>query len=107
MGVSEQIIFPEIDYDTIDQVRGMDITICTSAPSDEEARGLLKAMGMPFPHRVARRAFDPRPTRPRRRPAPLPTPRGSGRGAQGASYQARQKSPKGVKAGARGRGTAS
>ena len=48
MGVREQLIFPEIDYDKIDKVRGMDIIICTSAKSDEEARALLQAMGMPF-----------------------------------------------------------
>jgi len=44
----EQIIFPEIDYDTIDQVRGLDITITTSAPTDVEAFALLSALGMPF-----------------------------------------------------------
>jgi large subunit ribosomal protein L5 len=48
MGVREQIIFPEIDYDEIDQVRGLDITITTSASSDEEAFALLEAIGMPF-----------------------------------------------------------
>ena len=48
MGVKEQLIFPEIDYDKIDRVRGMDIIICTTAPTDEEARALLKALGMPF-----------------------------------------------------------
>jgi large subunit ribosomal protein L5 len=48
MGVREQIIFPEIDYDAIDQVRGLDITITTSAPNDEEAEALLEAFGMPF-----------------------------------------------------------
>lgn len=48
MGMKEQIVFPEIDYDKIDKVRGMDIIICTTAPSDEEARALLKALGMPF-----------------------------------------------------------
>lgn len=48
MGVSEQIIFPEIDYDKIDALRGMDITITTSAASDEEARGLLAAFNFPF-----------------------------------------------------------
>jgi len=44
----EQLTFPEIDYDKIDKVRGMDVIICTTARTDEEARGLLKAMGMPF-----------------------------------------------------------
>lgn len=48
MGMKEQLVFPEIDYDKIDKVRGMDIIVCTSAPTDEEARALLKAMGMPF-----------------------------------------------------------
>jgi large subunit ribosomal protein L5 len=48
MGVREQIIFPEIDYDAIDEVRGLNITITTSAASDEEAFALLYALGMPF-----------------------------------------------------------
>jgi large subunit ribosomal protein L5 len=48
MGVREQIIFPEIDYDEVDQVRGMDITITTTATTDEEAFALLSAFGMPF-----------------------------------------------------------
>jgi large subunit ribosomal protein L5 len=48
MGVKEQIIFPEIDYDAIDQVRGLDITITTSAASDAEAFALLVALGLPF-----------------------------------------------------------
>ncbi len=48
MGVREQIIFPEIDYDAIDQVRGLDITIVTSAQTDAEAFALLDALGMPF-----------------------------------------------------------
>ena len=48
LGVREQIIFPEVDYDEIDQVRGLDITITTSADSDEEAFALLVALGMPF-----------------------------------------------------------
>src|SRR6202046_3621163 len=48
MGVREQIIFPEVDYDEIDQVRGLDITITTNAASDEEAFALLLALGMPF-----------------------------------------------------------
>jgi large subunit ribosomal protein L5 len=48
MGVREQIIFPEVDYDEIDQVRGLDITITTTAPTDEEAFALLEALGMPF-----------------------------------------------------------
>jgi large subunit ribosomal protein L5 len=48
LGVREQIIFPEVDYDEVDQVRGLDITITTSAASDAESFALLEAMGMPF-----------------------------------------------------------
>jgi large subunit ribosomal protein L5 len=48
MGVREQIIFPEIDYDAIDQVRGLDVTIVTSARDNREAFALLEALGMPF-----------------------------------------------------------
>jgi large subunit ribosomal protein L5 len=48
MGVREQIIFPEIDYDAIDAVRGLDVTITTSAQTDAEAYALLEAFGMPF-----------------------------------------------------------
>jgi len=48
LGVREQIIFPEISYDKIDAIRGMDITIVTSARNDEEGRALLREMGMPF-----------------------------------------------------------
>jgi large subunit ribosomal protein L5 len=48
MGIREQIIFPEIDYDSIDQVRGLDITITTSAATDAEAFALLDGLGMPF-----------------------------------------------------------
>ncbi|WP_159567600.1 50S ribosomal protein L5 [Budvicia diplopodorum] len=48
MGVREQIIFPEIDYDKVDRVRGLDITITTSAQSDEEGRALLAAFNFPF-----------------------------------------------------------
>jgi len=48
LGLREQILFPEIEYDNIDQIRGMDIAIITTAKTDEEGRALLKAMGMPF-----------------------------------------------------------
>jgi beta-glucosidase-like glycosyl hydrolase len=48
MGVKEQLIFPEIDYDSIDEVRGLDVTITTSAATDEEAFELLLGLGMPF-----------------------------------------------------------
>ena len=47
-GVTEQLIFPEIDYDKVDQVRGMDITIVTSARTDDEGRALLRALGFPL-----------------------------------------------------------
>jgi len=48
MGLKEQIIFPEIEYDKVDKARGMNITIATTAKTDEEAFELLKLMGMPF-----------------------------------------------------------
>jgi large subunit ribosomal protein L5 len=48
MGLREQILFPEIVYDQVDRLRGMDITFCTTAKTDEEAFALLQAMGMPF-----------------------------------------------------------
>lgn len=48
MGVTEQLIFPEVDYDRVDRTRGMDITFVTSAKTDEEARALLDAFGFPF-----------------------------------------------------------
>ena len=48
MGIREQIIFPEIDYDNIDSVRGMDISIVTTAATDDEGRALLRALGFPF-----------------------------------------------------------
>ena len=48
MGLKEQIVFPEIDYDQVDQIRGMDIIICTTAKNDAEARSLLKHFNMPF-----------------------------------------------------------
>jgi large subunit ribosomal protein L5 len=48
IGIREQLIFPEIEYDQIDQIRGMDISIITTAENDEQGRALLKAMGMPF-----------------------------------------------------------
>jgi large subunit ribosomal protein L5 len=49
MGLKEQIVFPEIDYDRVDQIRGMDIIICTDAKTDKEALALLKHFNMPFP----------------------------------------------------------
>lgn len=48
LGIREQLVFPEIDYDTIDKLRGMDVTIVTTANTDEEAMALLSALGMPF-----------------------------------------------------------
>jgi large subunit ribosomal protein L5 len=48
LGVNEQLIFPEIDYDKVDKIRGMDITFVTSAKTDEECRALLEAFGFPF-----------------------------------------------------------
>jgi large subunit ribosomal protein L5 len=58
MGVREQIIFPEIDYDSIDQVRGIDITITTSAKGDVEAFALLQALGLPFATQGRPAGFD-------------------------------------------------
>ena len=48
LGIKEQIIFPEIEYDKIEKLRGMNIAICTTAKTDEEARELLRALGAPF-----------------------------------------------------------
>ena len=48
MGLKEQIVFPEIDYDQVDEIRGMDIVICTSADNNEEAKALLAGFSMPF-----------------------------------------------------------
>ena len=48
LGLEEQLMFPEIDYDKIDQIRGMDVSIVTTAPTDQEAMALLKTFGMPF-----------------------------------------------------------
>jgi len=53
-GVTEQLIFPEVDYDKVTSIRGMDITICTSAKTDEGARALLDAFGFPFRRQDAR-----------------------------------------------------
>lgn len=52
MGIREQLIFPEISYDQVDRVRGMDIIITTTAKTDEEARSLLRHLGMPFRERA-------------------------------------------------------
>ena len=48
LGIKEQIIFPEIEYDKVDKVRGMDVIVVTTAKTDEEARELLRLFGMPF-----------------------------------------------------------
>lgn len=53
LGVKEQILFPEIEYDKVDKVRGMDVTFVTTARTDEEARALLRLMGMPFKSNAA------------------------------------------------------
>jgi large subunit ribosomal protein L5 len=50
LGLTEQLLFPEINYDTVDRVRGMEITIVTTAQTDEEGRRLLELLGMPFRH---------------------------------------------------------
>ena len=52
LGIKEQIIFPEIEYDKIEKLRGMNIAICTTAQTDEEARELLEAHGRPVRHRL-------------------------------------------------------
>jgi large subunit ribosomal protein L5 len=51
LGVKEQIVFPEIDYDKVDKLRGLEVTIVTSARTDEEGRSLLQSLGMPFKRR--------------------------------------------------------
>ncbi|MGH2450922.1 MAG: 50S ribosomal protein L5 [Candidatus Limnocylindria bacterium] len=53
LGLKEQLVFPEIDYDKIDRLRGLEITIVTTAKTDEEARALLRGLGMPFRQPVA------------------------------------------------------
>ena len=73
IGLREQIIFPEIDYDAIDQVRGLNVTITTSAETDDEARELLRLLGMPF------RSGGPRPDRGRDATAAAGGRRRSGR----------------------------
>jgi large subunit ribosomal protein L5 len=54
LGVNEQLVFPEIDYDDIDATRGMNITIVTTATRDDEGRALLRALGFPFAEQVER-----------------------------------------------------
>ncbi len=100
MGIREQLIFPEIDYDSVDEVRGLDVTITTTAPTDEEGFELLLAMGFPFAHEGRpgqvdkaaekrkssarkKRVCAPKPSRPRssssRKKTPRPTRRLSAR----------------------------
>jgi len=67
-GVTEQLIFPEINYDRIDTVRGMDITICTTARTDDEARALLRAFGFPFRTEETTPGLIETPTKRSRRP---------------------------------------
>ena len=55
LGIKEQLIFPEVDYDLVDKVRGMDIVIVTTANTDEESRELLAQLGMPFQNNIRRR----------------------------------------------------
>ena len=66
-GVNEQLIFPEIDYDKVDTVRGMDITICTTATTDAEGLALLAAFGFPFRATAAEPGLVVEPTRRQRR----------------------------------------
>ena len=70
IGIREQIIFPEVDYDTIDQVRGLDVNITTTAETDEEAFELLRMLGMPF----RREEEQPAPAPQERAPAPHAEP---------------------------------
>src|SRR5690606_10553395 len=57
LGIREQIIFPEIDYDKVEKVKGMNVTIVTTARTDEEGRALLKYLGMPFPPEQGERSW--------------------------------------------------
>ena len=96
MGVREQIIFPEIDYDSIDQVRGLDVTITTSAATDEEAYFLLRELGMPFqregaPGTAAEDEVDPEEERRAR------GGQGKGRGRGGSVRGAQGGEPRGLR----------
>jgi hypothetical protein len=110
IGIREQIIFPEIDYDSIDQVRGLDVTITTTAQSDEEAFALLEAFGMPFskegrPGGRQRRGRGRRGgARARRRPgcAPRPSRRRSSSSRRRTPTPTPSPSPKGKRRGRRG-----
>ena len=101
LGVREQIIFPEIDYDAIDQTRGLDITITTTAQTDAEAFALLEALR--FPVRRARAGRDG--VRPSRRGRELPTARGRGAQRRGcAEAELRPRPSAEAEAARRGRG---
>ena len=89
MGVREQIIFPEIDYDAIDEVRGLDITITTTAATDAEAFALLSALGMPFAAQGRPAGFDVGRTRPSRGGRRAARRRSAGRAAEDAAEQPR------------------
>lgn len=67
LGLTEQLVFPEIVYDRVDRVRGMEVSIVTTARTDDEGRRLLQLMGMPFRTEAAQRAEDTSGSRPRRR----------------------------------------
>jgi large subunit ribosomal protein L5 len=77
MGVREQIIFPEVDYDSVDQIRGLDVTITTSAKTDPEAFALLSALGMPFAQQGRPAGFEA--------DGPAPAGGGSGNGSAAAA----------------------
>jgi large subunit ribosomal protein L5 len=77
LGIREQIIFPEVDYDSIDQVRGLDVTITTTAGSDDEAYELLRLLGMPFRSRDGESAStESQPEEPPAEPTPAATGEG-------------------------------
>ena len=114
MGIREQIIFPEIDYDSIDQVRGMDVTITTSAASDAEAFALLASFGLPFSADRRPRGFETLDVEGAVNAAPSGTPRepasarspgagpGRARRGRGAGTGARRPGAGGCGAGRRG-----
>jgi large subunit ribosomal protein L5 len=52
LGLKEQIVFPEVDYDQVDTIRGMNVVICTTAKTDDEARELLRGFNLPFPKKT-------------------------------------------------------
>ena len=90
MGVREQIIFPEIDYDAIDEVRGLDVTITTSAQTDEEASSFCESWGCRSRRRARPGTAEPRPRRPRRRLPRGGSAEGRGRGGGLRGIQGRE-----------------